>query len=62
MSRINLECADSETPDCRVAADVLLRQEPENDEEDDEEDEDNGKHKDEDDDADEDESGDGYSE
>jgi hypothetical protein len=56
MSRINLECADSETPDCRVAADVLLRQEPDDD---DEEDEDNGKHKDEDD---EDESGDGYSE
>jgi hypothetical protein len=59
MSRINLECDGSETPDCRVAADVLLRQEPDEDEE---EDEDNGKHKDEDDDDDEDESGDGYSE
>jgi hypothetical protein len=58
MSRINPECADSETPDCRVAADVLLRQEPDEDEE---EDEDNGKDKD--DDEDDDGHGDdGYSE
>ena len=58
MSTKNPECADSETPHHSVAADALLRQEP--DEDDEEEDEDNGKDKDENDD--EDESGDGYSE
>ena len=60
MSTINLECGNSEAPDHRVAADVLLRREPDDDEED--EDEDNGKHKDEDDDDDEGDNGDGYSE
>jgi hypothetical protein len=58
MSTPNPECVHSETPDHSEAADVLLRQEPD----DEEEDEDNGKHKDDDDDDDEDESGDGYSE
>jgi small subunit ribosomal protein S21 len=60
MSKINPECGDSEAPDHRVTADVLLRQEP--DDEDEEEDEDNGKHKDEDDDDDEGDNSDGYSE
>jgi hypothetical protein len=55
MSRINPECADSETPDHWVATDVLFRQDPE----DDEEDENGGKHKEDDDDDQED---DGYSE
>jgi hypothetical protein len=64
MSTINPECGDSEAPDHRVAADVLLRQEPDEEDEDEEEDEDNGKHKDEDEDDDDDEgeTGDGYSE
>jgi hypothetical protein len=57
MSTKNPECAHSETPDHSEAADVLLRQEPEDDEE---EDEDNGKNKDED--EDDEENGDGYSE
>jgi len=54
MSRIHPECPDSDPSDWPVAADVLLRQEPdeEEDEEEDDEDEDDG---DEDDD-------DGYSE
>ena len=60
MSTINPECTDSEAPDHWVAADVLLRQEPDDDEE--EEDEDNGKHKDEDEDDDEGDNSDGYSE
>jgi len=54
MSRIHPECSDADPPDRSVAADALLRQEP--DEEDDEE-EDDGKEDDEDDDTD-----DGYSE
>jgi hypothetical protein len=54
MSSIHPECSDSAAPDQSVAADVLLRQEP--DEEEDEE-EDGGKDYDEDDDTD-----DGYSE
>ena len=57
---INPECADPEAPDHSVAADVLLRQEPVDDEEDEEEDENNGKNKDED--EDDEENGDGYSE
>jgi hypothetical protein len=40
MSRIHPECADSESSDESVVADVLFRQEP--DEEDDEEEEDEG--------------------
>ena len=57
MSRIHPECPDPDLPDHSVAADVLLRQEP--DEEGDEEDEDegDGKEKEDDDDTD-----DGYSE
>jgi hypothetical protein len=54
MSSIHPECSDSAVPDQSVAADVLLRQEP--DEEEDEE-EDDGKEDGEDDDTD-----DGYSE
>jgi hypothetical protein len=56
MSRIHPECPDSDPSDRSVAADVLLRQEPD-EEEDEEEDEGDGKKND--DDADED---DGYSE
>ena len=57
MSRIHPECPDSDPSDRSVAAEVLLRQEPdeEEDEEEDEEDEDD----DDDDDTDDDE---GYSE
>jgi len=55
MSSIHPECSDSAAPDQSVAADVLLRQEP--DEEEGEDDE--GDSKEDDDDADED---DGYSE
>jgi hypothetical protein len=55
MSRMNPECPDSDTLDRSVAADVLLRQEP-----DEEEDEDEGNGKD-DDDGDP-ENDDGYSE
>ena len=55
MSRIHPECPDSTAPDRSVAADVVLRQEP--DEEEDEE-EDDGKE----DDHDDDEDDDGYSE
>jgi hypothetical protein len=58
MSKINPECTDSEARDHSVAADVLLRQEPNDDDED--EDEDDGKHKDDDDD--EGDNSDGYSE
>jgi hypothetical protein len=54
MSRIHPECADSESPNRSVHAEVLLRQEP--DEEDDDEEGDN---KEDEDDGDED---DGYSE
>jgi hypothetical protein len=55
MSRIHPECPDSDPSDRSVAADVLLRQEPAEEEEEDEEDEDD----DTDDDTDDDE---GYSE
>jgi len=58
MSRIHPECTDSDAADRSVAADVLLRQEPD-EEEDEEEGEDDGKE----DDADDDEDDDGgYSE
>ena len=56
MSRIQPECPDSDPSDRSVAADVLLRQEPDG-EEDEEEDEGDGKEDDDDDDKD-----DGYSE
>ncbi len=56
MSRIHPECPDSDAPDRSVAADVLLRQEPD-EEEDEEEDEGDDKEDDDDDDTD-----DGYSE
>ena len=55
MSRIHPEGPDSDTSDRSVAADVLLRQEPDEDEE---EDEGDGKEDDDDDDKDD----DGYSE
>jgi hypothetical protein len=55
MSRIHPECPDSDPSDRSVAADVLLRQDP-----DEEEGEDEGDGKEDDDDADEDD--DGYSE
>ena len=62
MSRIHADCPDSDPPDGLVAADVLLRQEPdeeEDEEEDDEEeDEDDGKEDADDDDT----ADDGYSE
>ena len=58
MSSIHPECLDSDPSDWSVAADVLLRQEPD-EEEDEEEDEGDGK---EDDDDDDDEGDDGYSE
>ena len=56
MSRIHPECPDSDPSDRSVAADVLLRQEPD-EEEDEEEDEGDGKEDDDDDDKDD----DGYS-
>lgn len=56
MGRIHPECPDSDHPDRSVAADVLLRQEPDEEEE---EDEGEGKEKEDDDD---DETDDGYSE
>jgi len=56
MSRIHPECSDADPPDRSVAADVLLRQEPD-EEEDEEEDEGDGKE-----DEDDDEKHDGYSE
>ena len=55
MSRIHPECPDSDPSDRSVAADVLLRQGPDEDEE---EDEGDGKEDDDDDDKDD----DGYSE
>jgi hypothetical protein len=59
MSRIHPDCPDSDPPDGLVAADVLLRQEPD-EEEDEEEDEDEGDDKE---DADDDDTADdGYSE
>ena len=57
MSRIHPECPDSDPFDRLVAADVVLRQEPDEDD-DEEEDEGNGNN----DDDDHDESDDGYSE
>jgi len=57
MSRIHPECPDSHPSDWPVAADVLLRQEPD-EEEDEEEDEDEGDGNEDDDDDDD----DGYSE
>jgi hypothetical protein len=57
MSRIHPECPDSDPSDQSVAADVLLRQEPE-EEEDQEEDEGDGNEDDDENDEDE----DGYSE
>ena len=57
MSRIHPECPDSDSSDRLVAADVFLRQEPD-EEEDEEEDEGDGKEDDDDDDT----TDDGYSE
>jgi hypothetical protein len=57
MSRTHPECPDSDPSDRSVAADVLLRQEPDEEEEE-EEDEGDGKEDDDDDDTDD----DGYSE
>jgi len=56
MSRIHPECPDSDPSDRSVAADVLLRQEPDEEEEEDEDDDDKE------DDHGDDENGDGYSE
>jgi len=56
MSRIRPECSDADQPNRSVAADIVLRQEPD-EEEDEEEDEGDGEEDDEDGDAD-----DGYSE
>ncbi|MGA2648023.1 MAG: hypothetical protein ABSF15_25290 [Candidatus Sulfotelmatobacter sp.] len=58
MSRIHPECSDADSPDRSVAAEALLRQEPD-DEEDEEEDEGDGDGKE---DEDDDEEEDGYSE
>ena len=58
MSRIHPECPDSDPSDRSVAADVVLRQEPDEDDEEEEEDEGDGTEDDDDDDKD----GDGYSE
>jgi len=57
MSRIHPECPDPDLPDHSVAADVLLRQEPDEEGDEEEEDEGDGKEKEDDDDTD-----DGYSE
>ena len=59
MNGTRPECPDSDTSDRSVAADVLLRQEPEDEEDEEEEDEGDGKEKEEDDD---DDTDDGYSE
>ena len=59
MSRIHPECSDSDPSDRSVAADVLLRQEPDEEEDEEEEDEGDGKEKEDDDDDDTDH---GYSE
>ena len=59
MHKLRLECSDPETSDCPIAADVLLRQEPEEEEE---EDEGDGKEDNEDEDDEDDEDDDGYSE
>ena len=56
MSRKHPECSDADSPDRSVAADALLRQEPD-EEENEEEDEGDGKE-----DADDDDNNDGYSE
>jgi hypothetical protein len=62
MSSIHPECPDSDPPDRSVAADVLLRQEPDEEEDEEEqEDEDEGEGDDKDDDDD-DDTDDGYSE
>jgi len=61
MSRIHPECPDSDPSDRSVAADVLLRQEPA-EEEDEEEDEGDGDGDGKEDDDDDDEGDDGYSE
>ena len=58
MSRIHPKCPDSDPSDLSVAADILLRQEPD-EEEDEEEDEGDGKKED---DEGDDENDDGYSE
>ena len=57
MSRIHPESSDSDRPDQSIAADVLLRQKPD-EEEDEEEDEGDGEENDDDDDT----ADDGYSE
>jgi hypothetical protein len=57
MSRNHPKCPDSEDPDRLVAADIRLRQQPDEEEDDEEEDEGDGKEDDNDDGAD-----DGYSE
>jgi hypothetical protein len=57
MSRNHPKCHDSDGPDWSVAADIRLRQEPDEEEDDEEEDEGDGKEDDNDDGAD-----DGYSE
>jgi hypothetical protein len=59
MRRKNPEYPDPDSSDRSVTADILLRQEPDEDEDEDEEDEDKGDDKEEDDDE---ESDDGYSE
>jgi hypothetical protein len=63
MSRIHPECPDSDPSDQSIAADLLLRQVPD-EEEDEEEDKGDGKEDEEDDDEhdDDDDNGDGYSE
>ena len=59
MTTIHLEYPDQDPPDRSVAADVLLRQEPDEEEDEEEEDEGDGKDKEDDDD---DDTDDGYSE
>jgi hypothetical protein len=60
MGRIHPECLDSDPSDRSVAADVLLRQEPDEEEEEEDEEEDEGDGKEDDDDDD--DGDDGYSE
>ena len=63
MSRIHPECPDSDPSDRSVAADVLVREEPDEEEDEEEEEEDEGDGKDDhDDDDDADDTDDGYSE
>ena len=62
MTTIHPECPDSNPSDRSIAADVLLRQEPDEEEDEEEDDEDEGDGDEDDEDDDDDDDDDGYSE